>query len=234
MIHEGHRERIRAKAIKFGFECLAEHEILEMLLFYPIQRQNTNETAHKLIEMSGSLRGVFDLESSDLKNVKGVGDNVVLFLKLIKYVLNLPKASAAKRVDLNKFSAVCQYADTLFKGSEKEELYALMLDKKLCLMKTVKITSGNSWQIGIDKKAILKAAVETEAAAIILMHNHPNGVSRPSSEDISFTIGMERACNAIDLPFIEHIVYSEGDCHPIMMRSKLTSTKSIEYDTLDL
>ena len=232
MLHEGHRERLRAKATEYGIECLEDHEALELLLGYAIPRRNTNEMAHELINMSGSLSEVFEAESGALKKVSGMGDYSVFLIKLVRHIMRRPQQKSVGKIDLSKFSNVCKYAATLFVTSEKEVLYALLLDKKMRLIKPIKITSENSWQVEIDKKVILKAAVEEGAAALLLMHNHPGGVSRPSIEDINFTVGMERACSAIDLPFVEHIVYADGDCHPIMMRSKLKSTKSVEYDNL--
>ena len=69
MLHEGHRERLRNKAIEHGFGCLEEHERLELLLGYAVPRRNTNEMAHMLIDRAGSLRGVFDMDASEIKKI---------------------------------------------------------------------------------------------------------------------------------------------------------------------
>ena len=63
-----------------------------------------------------------------------------------------------------------------------------------------------------------------------MAHNHPGGLPSPSNDDLTFTVEMERACNAIDLKMIEHIIYADGECHPIMMQTKLRATHAIEYD----
>ena len=230
MLHDGHRERLRKKATDFGIECLEEHEMLELLLGYCIPRRNTNEIAHELINRAGALKEVFCMESSDICKTKGMGEYGSFMIRLIGFIMRRPKAPPKKRVDLSKLSYVKEYAEMLFCASEKEELYAFLLDKKFNLILNVKVGTGSEWQLGVDKKFILKRAVEENAAAIIFAHNHPGGLPSPSNDDLTFTVEMERACNAIDLKMIEHIIYADGECHPIMMQTKLRATHAIEYD----
>jgi len=230
MIHKGHRERLRNKAIEYGFECLAEHERLELLLGYAVPRKNTNEMAHMLIERAGSLRGVFDMDIAEIKSISGLSLYAAFMIKLIGFIMNCPKAPPKKRVDLSKYSAVKEYLSMLFGASEKETLYALYIDKKFSLISCEKIASGSEWQAGINKKAILNPAILNMAAGVILAHNHPGGLVKPSSDDISFTIDMEKACSVVDTILIEHVIYADGEFHPIMMKSKLSSAFAIEYD----
>lgn len=230
MLHEGHRERLRNKAVEHGFECLEEHERLELLLGYAVPRRNTNEMAHMLIDRAGSLRGVFDMDAAEIRKVEGLGNYAVFMIKLIGFIMNCLKAPPKKRVDLSRYSLVKDYLSLLFGASEKEEAYALYIDKKFSLISCEKIASGSEWQAGINKKTVLNPAITNMAAGIIIAHNHPRGLVQPSSDDISFTVDMERACSVVDTTLIEHIVYADGDFHPIMMKMRLSSAFAIEYD----
>ena len=230
MIHEGHRERLRNKAIEHGFGCLEEHERLELLLGYAVPRKNTNEIAHILIEEAGSLRGVFDMDWSEIKAVAGLSTYAAFMIKLIGYIMNCPKAPPKRKVDLSKYVKVKDYLSLLFGACEKETLYALYIDKKFSLISCEKVADGSEWQMGVNKKSILNPAILNMAAGIILAHNHPRGLAKPSSDDINFTVDMERACSVIDTVLIEHIIYADGEFHPIMMKSKLRSPFAIEYD----
>lgn len=232
MLHEGHRERLRAKAEEYGVACLEEHEVLELLLGYGIARRNTNEIAHELINRAGSLRGVFDMSISELEKTKGVGHYTAFMIKIIGFIMNRPKAPPKNRVDLSKFSAVKEYAKMLYGGANTETLYALLLDKKFKLIKCVNIANGSAWQVGIDKSALARAVLEDEASAVILLHNHPGGVASPSRDDLNFTVEIERTFSAISMPFVEHIVYAEGECYPIMKTNKQKATIAIEYDDI--
>lgn len=232
MLHDGHRERLRNKATDFGIECLEEHEMLELLLGYCVPRRNTNEMAHELINRAGSLKEVFDMEVSEICKTKGMGDYGAFMLKLINFIMKRPKAPSKKRIDLSKFSYVKEHVGVLFSTAEKEELYVFFLDKKFHLMFSMKVSSGSEWQISVDKRAILKRAVENGVAAIILAHNHPGGYATPSTDDLMFTNDMERACEILGIKLIEHVVYADGDCHPIMKPVKIRATHAIEYDEM--
>ena len=72
-MHENHRERMRERYLKSGFDSFATHEILEMALYYAIPRGDTNEIAHQLMERFGSLKRMFEASVDELQEVPGVG-----------------------------------------------------------------------------------------------------------------------------------------------------------------
>ena len=74
-MHEGHRNRVKNRFLKEGLESFADHEVLELLLYFSIPRGDTNPVAHRLIERFQNLKSVFDADFSELKAVNGVGDN---------------------------------------------------------------------------------------------------------------------------------------------------------------
>ena len=85
-VHEGHRERLRRRFIEHGLENFDDVNVLELLLFYVRPRQDTNETAHRLIDYFGSIDRVFDARIDDLERVEGVGRETAVFLRLIPQV----------------------------------------------------------------------------------------------------------------------------------------------------
>lgn len=230
MLHQGHRERLRKKAFEYGFDCLEDHECLELLLGYAIPRKNTNDIAHELINKAGSLRGVFDMEISQLKRVDGVGVMAAFMIKLVGNLMRRPSTTLRKKVDLSKVSAVKNYAKVLYATAEKEEIYALYLDKKMVLIERVKVSEGGEWQAGVSPKDILAPALLNGAPMFILVHNHPKGYAKPSQDDLNFTVRLESASKAVGILMLEHMVYAEGEIYPIMRSSKIRSLQAIEYD----
>lgn len=229
-MHEGHRERLRRKGTDYGIGCLEDHECLELILGYAIPRKNTNELAHELLKKAGSLRGVFDMDVTQLKQVKGIGDSSAFMLKLIDHVMRRPRTGLKKRVLLNKASAVRSYADVLFATSDHEEMHVLYLDKKMMLTERIKVSEGSEWQAGVSVRDILIPGLLSGAAGFIIIHNHPKGLPSPSQADIGFTIRTEAASKAVGLTMIEHVVYAEGEIYPIMQTTKIRSLDAIEYD----
>ena len=81
-LHDGHRQRAKDRYRQLGADALADHELLELALFYAIPRQDTNETAHRLLKRFRSLQGVLQATQEELEQVEGVGKNAALLLCL--------------------------------------------------------------------------------------------------------------------------------------------------------
>ncbi|MEG2852596.1 MAG: UPF0758 domain-containing protein, partial [Hydrogenoanaerobacterium sp.] len=81
--HAGHRKRLRERFIKNGLDNFEKHNVLELLLFNSVPRQDTNELAHRLMEEFGSLSGVFDAPVEELMKLDGIGENSAVLIKLI-------------------------------------------------------------------------------------------------------------------------------------------------------
>ena len=77
-IHDGHRARKKAQFRQHGLDGFADHEALELLLYYAIPRKDTNEIAHRLLQKFGSLQNVFAAPAEELAKVDGVGESAAL------------------------------------------------------------------------------------------------------------------------------------------------------------
>ena len=82
-LHQGHRERMRERIAQQGFESLADHEALEVLLYLTNPRKNTNVMAHALLKRFGSFSRVLDAEEEELCKVEGVGPATARMLHLM-------------------------------------------------------------------------------------------------------------------------------------------------------
>ena len=83
-IHDNHRQRVKNRYENYGLDVFAEHEALELLLFYCIPRRDTNEIAHRLIDRFKTFGQVLDAPMTELEKVEGVGHSVALYLKLLR------------------------------------------------------------------------------------------------------------------------------------------------------
>lgn len=86
-LHAGHRQRMRTRFLCTGLDGFADHEVLELLLFYAIPRQDVNPMAHELLNKFGTLPAVLDAPINELCTVRGVGPKIAQFLTLIPDVL---------------------------------------------------------------------------------------------------------------------------------------------------
>ncbi len=212
--HAGHRARMRQRLRETGPASFADHEILEMLLYYTNARGDTNETAHSLIEAFGSLEGILDTDPARLESVWGIGESSTVLLTLV--------SETAHRYATQKFSAKQKNGSVLdtaekaagffaprFLGATKELAYALLLDNSMRPLDFFPVGDGSVSSISISIRNIAERAYTKHAAAVILAHNHPGGLAVPSVDDLKTTQHLKEALSLLEIPLVEHFVFSD-------------------------
>ena len=211
-IHDGHREKMRQRFLKGGLEPFADHEALELLLYYAIPRRDTNPIAHALMERYGSLRAVLSAPVEDLQKVEGIGESAAILLKLVPQLYRKARlAEAEQETVLNSSERAGAYLLERFVGETHEVVYALYLDRKGKLIACRHLGEGGISSAGLDIRRLLEQALLTSASAVILSHNHPSGIALPSREDYGATEQAARALDAVGVPLLDHIIVADGD-----------------------
>ncbi len=212
-VHEGHRQRVRERFLKEGLESFHDHNILELLLFHSIPVKDTNEEAHALINRFGSLSEVFDADYEELCKVKGIGERSALLIKLMPELFREYEKDKLNRdeVRLNSSELVAKYVASHFIGLTQEELWLLCLDINCKMLRFDKISEGTINATMINNRKITECAILSNAASVILVHNHPSGITAPSSNDINATIDMANTLESVGIRFNDHIIIGHGD-----------------------
>ena len=211
-VHDGHRARKKAQFRAHGLDAFADHEALELLLFYAIPRVDTNPTAHRLMERFGSLDGVLSAPVEELEKVEGVGENAATLLSLILPLVRRSRLTASRQpVILNGVEAAGTYFRDLFFGMKEERLYEACLDAKGKLLQCFKVADGSVDTVNLNMRAIVENALKCGASAVILSHNHPSGVALPSSDDNTTTLMAFDALRTVGVRLIDHIIVADDD-----------------------
>lgn len=211
-VHDGHRQRKKEQFRMHGLDAFADHEVLELLLYYAIPRRDTNPVAHRLMERFGSLDGVFSATVEELEEVEGMGKNaatlLALWMPLYRRVRTKP---TAKEVILNSTEQAGRYFMDLFFGMRREELYEACLDAKGKLLACYRIAEGGVDAVNINTRRLVENALKCGASAVILAHNHPSGIALPSPDDNTTTLALWDALRAVGIPLIDHIIVADED-----------------------
>ncbi len=210
-IHREHRKRLREKFRNVGIDGFAEHELIELLLFYSIPVMNTNDLAHELKKEFGGLVNILDADEDHLTSIKGMGENTVTLIKFIrecihKYVNEVNNISNVRLTPAN----INTYIKSLFFGHTREMLYAVLLDHDCIVKKVRKISVGTVNATPLYPREIVKFAVNEHYPYMILAHNHPTGDPLPSEADLKITKSTELALNFIGVRLVDHVIVS-GD-----------------------
>lgn len=212
-VHDGHRQRLKERFLKEGLDGFTDVQVLELLLFYCIPRQDTNELAHRLLDQFGSLSQVMEADVEKLKKVSGIGDNAATFLKLI------PAAGRYYGVDRGKCKEQpllsvedCgTYLQPYFLGRTNEMVYLLCLDAKCKVLCCRQVGEGSINSASVSIRSIVEQALSAKASTVVLAHNHPSGIALPSNEDIMTTRRVAAALDAVEVVLADHLVMVDDD-----------------------
>lgn len=198
------RARFTAENSLNGF---AEHEILEMLLFYIYPRCDTNALAHGLIEKFGTIRQMFDAEDSALLGVDGIGSGCISAINLFKAIIEHATSEPLYSEDANSYDSVVRLITNTFENNHTERLvfFTVSADGRVTDMHTVK--SDESKRIHIDICKIGGYAVMKGCPYLLIAHNHPGRSSMPSTDDRLFTRMMMNQLEELGLKLFDHCIY---------------------------
>lgn len=210
-IHDGHREKMRRRFQETGLEGFADHEALELLLYYAIPRRDTNELAHRLLTRYGSLSALLQAPIEDLRRVEGVGESAAVLLKLVPAFVYKAQRSAGQETVLNSTEKAGRYLLSCFAGERNEVIYQLCLDRKGKLLARKRLSEGGSAAAELNIRRLVENALLSSASAVILSHNHPSGIALPSREDYATTQQAQDALRTIGVELLDHIIVAEDD-----------------------
>lgn len=211
--HKGHRQRMLKKFTEHGIGCFEEHEILEILLFSAYTRRNTNDIAHALIRRFGSLSGVLNASYEDLCEVENVGPNAAAMLLFFRDFALRQSVRDHSGVDLSDSEKLRQFCHSLLSGHRIEVAHALFLDDTYTLISEAQISSGVTNHVEFDLKKIVAKAIQNQCSHIVLVHNHPRGVTIASSADVAATRRMANAFRELGIELVDHIIVNEESAY---------------------
>lgn len=222
-VHDGHRERLRARYAKNGLSGFTDHELLELLLTYAIPRRNTNEPAHLLLDRFGSINGVLHADMLQLMSIDGIGENAAIFLRLIS---DLQKRIALQkledpqgRIRLKTPYDVAKYGFALMASEPYEVVRLVCLNKSKYIISSDEMSAGSLTEARIYQRVLVENALLHRAHTVILLHNHPSGNPTPSQADDETTAAVKAAFESVGIPMIDHIIvgFDSAYCYSAQM-----------------
>lgn len=211
-IHDGHREKMRRRFQKQGLEGFADHEALELLLYYAIPRRDTNELAHRLLNRYGSLSALLRAPEEDLQRVEGMGEYAAVLLKLVPaFAAKAHCDDGEEEIVLNSTERAGEYLLRCFAQERNEVIYQLCLDRKGKLLACKRLGEGGISTAALSVRRMMENAILSGASGVILSHNHPSGIALPSREDYGTTQQAKDALLTIGVELLDHIIVAEND-----------------------
>lgn len=206
-----HRKRLRERFLTGGALAMPDYELLELLLFRAIPRQDVKPLARRMIETFGDLAGTIAAPDARLRQISGVGDAVVTELKLAEACARrMARAKIMHRPVISSWDALLDYCHTAMSHRETEEFRVLFLDRKNNLIADESQGDGTVDHVPVYPRKIMRRALELNASALILVHNHPSGDPTPSQADIAMTEQVQRAGDCLAITLHDHLVIGKS------------------------
>ncbi|WP_082733833.1 RadC family protein [Polycladidibacter hongkongensis] len=208
--YHGHRERLRQRFATGGSDALQDYELLEMLLFNTIRQGDTKPLAKELLATFGSFARVISAPKARLEAVKGCGPATALFLhSLHSAAVAFAKDKIDQDAPLSSWSAVMDYIHVAMAHNSQEELRLLFLDKKNRLIADEIQQRGTVDHTPVYPREVARRALELNACALIMVHNHPSGDPTPSRPDIEMTAKINSILEPMGIILHDHIIIAQ-------------------------
>lgn len=207
----GHRQRLRERFLKGGADALPDYELLELVLFRAMPRQDVKPLAKQLIATFGSFAEALSADPERLAEVKGIGDAAIAEFKIIQAAaLRLSQAQVLNRPAISSWSALLEYCNASMAYNKIEQFRILFLDRKNILIADEVQQRGTVDHTPVYPREIVKRALGLNASSIILVHNHPSGDPTPSQADIEMTRKIADSAKPLGITIHDHLIIGKG------------------------
>lgn len=206
-----HRKRLRERFMAGGANAVPDYELLELVLFRAIPRQDVKPLARLLIDTFGDFNRVLSAPRDQLLRIEGVGDAVVIELKLVEAAAHrLARGKVMQRHVVSSWQALLDYCQTVMAHRDTEQFRILYLDTKNVLIADEEQAKGTLDHVPVYPREVVKRALELNAASLILVHNHPSGDPTPSDMDIAMTRNVAQAAEALNIAVHDHLIIGKS------------------------
>lgn len=203
-------ERPREKAIMHGVESLSDAELMAIIFATGIKGKSVVQLCKEILDSKdGHLSKVTKMSVKELCNTyKGIGQvKAITLLAALQLGARAAKdAMVVEEVVISSSRIAYDLMRHRFERIQHEEFWVLLIDRAGHMIRDVRISQGGTAATVVDVKLIMKSAIESLAASIILFHNHPSGALRPSIEDDRLTKRIKEASAILDIRVSDHLI----------------------------
>ncbi len=208
---EGHRARMRTRLLTAGPDALADHELLEMVLFLALPRRDTKPIARAVLTRFGSFGAAIAAPLQDLLRIEGLGEAGAAALKVVQAAaLRLLRKEVMDQPVLSNWDRLMEYLNAALARERVEQFRVLYLDSRNRLLADEAQARGTVNHTPVYPREVVKRALELHATAMILVHNHPSGDPTPSEADVAMTREVKDAGGALSILVHDHIIVGNG------------------------
>lgn len=202
----------REKLLEQGVCALTDAELLALFLQTGYKNMHVLAFAQSLLKEFGSLHNLLSADYSHFRNVYGIGKAKYAQLHAIaELARRYYHSRGTKSLSFNNPDQVREYIQSQLVTEEREVFLVLFLNNQNHIIKSERLFSGTLGHVEVHPREIIREAMKSNAAAVILAHNHPSGIAEPSKADRMITSHIVKACLVMDIRVLDHLVIGQGE-----------------------
>ena len=203
----GHRARLRRRLFEGGPDALLDHELVEYLLALALPRRDTKALAKKLIADFGGYGALLSADAEAIMRIGEVSEGAAAAIKIAQAsALRLLESQVKERPVLGSWQALLDYLHADMAHNPVERVRVLYLNSRNRLIRNEPMSEGSVDEAAVYVREIMRRALECQATALILVHNHPSGDPQPSQQDIRLTRDIVEAGRHLKITVHDHVI----------------------------
>lgn len=214
------KERPREILLDRGADFISDAGLIAILLRTGVKGKDAVSLARDLIKHFGSLGRLLNATKEDLSVIKGLGQAKIAQLLA---VFEIAKRALKEEVDgknyIHNKEDVLKYLSFAMQDLKNEFFKVIFLDQSHGILKVEDLFKGTVNEATVYPREIVKRALEINATAVILVHNHPSGNSSPSRKDLDLTNRLIQSLQSVDISILDHLIISKNDILSILNSS---------------
>lgn len=209
-------ERPYEKLELYGEACLANSELLAIIIESGTKDETSIQLAHKVISLSNSfigneLRALQEISLEELKKIKGIGRVKAIRLKAAFELAKRLSRPIENELFVYSSKDVAKVFMEELRFEKREIVKVVILNNKNKIVRIIDASFGGTNFAVIEPKEILAEPIKMGADKIILIHNHPSGNATPSQEDFEVTKRIKLCADLFGIKLLDHIVIGDGE-----------------------
>ena len=205
-------DRPREKLLLSGAKALSDAELLAIFLRTGVKGFSAVDLARKLIHEFGSLRRLLEADQQEFCQGHGLGQAKYVQLQAVLEMGRRHLESSLKHGDaFTDADTTMRYIKQRLRAYPHEVFACLYLDNQHRFLQFDELFRGTIDGASVYPREVVKSALQHNAAALILAHNHPSGIAEPSQADIHITKRIQSALDLVDIRVLDHIIVGDAD-----------------------
>ena len=205
-------ERPRERLLQHGAEKLSDAHLLAIIIRNGEGGRTAVDLGRELLARFGDLAGIDRAGTAEICEIKGIGPAKAAEIKAAIELGRRHQRPSLAGASFCSSQDVADYYRPRMKDAKKEVFQCALLDTKNRIFRNETVSVGTLTASLVHPRDTFRAAIRESAAAVIFVHNHPSGDTKPSQEDILLTRRLVQAGEVLGIQVLDHIIIGDG-CH---------------------